>query len=367
MSHVFVMKESSRPKTYRCLAHTHTFMSNQRFGIAFVHQPREPLEGTYVRLAEDRGFESAWALETRLMRDGISTLSSWATRTNRMQLGTAMINPYTRTPTLLAQTFATVDEMSNNRAVLGIGAANQMLIEDLHGKAFERPLTRTKETIEAFRRLMTGDTVDYHGETISIEGASLDFEPQRSTIPVYMGVTGPKMLELAGSIADGVVLNAFVSEGYIKNALSIVEKGAKEAGRDPPDVGMVPVFSVDPEGKQAKEAVKPLLAEYVCNLPGLEEARRNVGDPLLERDDVRQEIMKPVREATETESVEAAGKHAPDWFLGELAAAGTAKECVTRIESYFDLGFDFLIPSFMGSNYGYGIDLIADHFDLDSS
>lgn len=339
-------------------------MAGSRFGIAFIHQPREPLQGTYVRLAEDRGFESAWAVETRLMRDGIVPLTAWAARTSHMQLGTAMINPYTRTPTLMAQTFATLDEVSDNRAVLGIGAANQMLIEEFHGETFERPLTRTRETIEAFRELMTGETVDYDGETISIRGACLDFEPPRSSIPVYMGVTGPRMLELAGAIADGVVLNAFISEGYIENAIDLVEKGADEAGRECPDIGMVPVFSVDAEGQRAKEAVKPLLAEYVCNLPGLEQARMNVGDPLLERDDVREEIMGPVRETTETEGIEAAGEHVPDWFLDELAAAGTADECLTRLESFFDLGLDFLIPSFMGSNFGYGIDVIADHFDL---
>ncbi|QLG60354.1 LLM class flavin-dependent oxidoreductase [Halorarum salinum] len=342
-------------------------MAVDRFGIAFVHQPPEPRQGTYVRLAEDRGFESAWALETRLMRDGVTPLTAWAARTNRICLGTAMINPFTRTPTLMAQTFATLDEISNERSILGIGAANQMLVEDFHGEQFERPLTRTKETIEAFRQFLTGDRVDYDGETVSINGASLDFQPPRPNIPVYMGVTGPRMLRLAGAIADGVVLNAFVSEGYIKNAISLIEDGANEAGRDPPDVGMVPVFSIDADGHSAKETVKPLLAEYVCNLPGLEDARRKVGDPLFEREDVRSEIMEPVRETTETESIEVAAEHVPDDFVTELAAAGTPTECVERLDTYFDLGLDFLVPSLMGEHYGYGIETIADHFDLDDA
>lgn len=341
-------------------------MADQRFGIAFVHQPPEPLQGTYVRLAEDRGFESAWALESRLMRDGITPLTSWATRTNRMQLGTAMINPFTRTPTLMAQTFATLDEISNERSILGIGAANQMLVEDFHGETFERPLTRTRETIEAFRELLTGDPVDYDGETVSIKGASLDFDPPRTEVPVYMGVTGPRMLRLAGAIADGVVLNAFVSEGYVENAMALIEEGAADAGRDRPDVGMVPVFSIDDDGHSAKETVKPLLAEYVCNLPGLEDARRNVGDPLLEREDVRTEIMDPVRESIESDGIEAAGEHIPDDFVPDLAAAGTPAECVERLDGYFDLGLDFLVPSFMGENYGYGIETIATHFDLEN-
>lgn len=342
-------------------------MSDHRFGIAFVDQPPEPLQGTYVRLAEDCGFESAWALETRLLRDGITPLSAWATRTNRIQLGTAMINPFTRTPTLMAQTFASLDEISAERSILGIGAANQMLVEEFHGEQFDRPLTRTKETIEAFRELMMGGTVDYDGETISLEGTSLDFEPPRPRVPVYMGVTGPRMLKLSGGIADGVVLNAFVSEGYIENAISLIEEGATEAGRDRPDVGMVPAFAIDPAGQPAKEVVKPLLAEYVCNLPGLEEARRRVGDPLLERDEVREEIMVPVRETTQTEGIEAASEHVPDEFVDELAAAGTAEECMERLEGYFDLGLDFLIPSFMGDHFGYGIEAIGEHFDLDAS
>ncbi|WP_254544745.1 LLM class flavin-dependent oxidoreductase [Halomarina pelagica] len=69
-------------------------MSAKRFGIAFVDQPVEPRQGTYVRLAEDRGFESAWALESRLMRDGVAPLAAWASRTERIRLGTAMVNPY---------------------------------------------------------------------------------------------------------------------------------------------------------------------------------------------------------------------------------------------------------------------------------
>lgn len=339
-------------------------MIDHRFGIAFIHQPPEPLQGTYVRLAEDRGFESAWAVETRLMRDGITPLTAWAARTDEMRLGTAMINPFTRTPTLMAQTFATLDEISNERAVMGIGAANPMLVEKFHGVPFERPLTRTRETIEAFRKLMTGEVVDYDGETLSLNGAVLDFEPPRTEIPVYMGVTGPRMLRLSGAIADGVVLNAFVSEGYIENALALIEAGARDAGRPRPDVGMVPAFAIDPAGTPAKEVVKPLLAEYVCNLPGLEEARRKVGDPLLEREDVREEIMVPVREATNADGIETAGDHVPDWFVDELAAAGTAEDCVNRLSAYFDCGLDFLVPSFMGDKFGYGIDTIAEHFDL---
>ena len=339
-------------------------MTGHRFGIAFIHQPPEPLQGTYVRLAEDLGFESAWAVETRLMRDGVTPLTAWAARTDDIRLGTAMLNPYTRTPTLLAQTFGTLDEISGNRSVMGIGAANQMLIEEFHDRKFERPLTRTKETIEAFRELMTGEVVDYDGKTISIDSATLDFEPPRSDVPVYMGATGPKMLKLSGAIADGVILNAFVSEDYIENAISLVEEGAREAGRDRPDVGMVPVYAIDPTGPQAKETVKSLLAEYVCNLPGLKETRLKVGDPMMERSDVQKEIMDPIEETITTEGIEAAAEHVPNWFVDELCAAGTAADCMERFEGYFDLGIDFLVPSLMGEQFGYAIDAVADHFEL---
>ncbi|WP_254544743.1 LLM class flavin-dependent oxidoreductase [Halomarina pelagica] len=179
-----------------------------------------------------------------------------------------------------------------------------------------------------------------------------------------MGVTGPKMLKLAGAIADGVVLNVFVSEGYVKNALDLIDEGAREAGRERPDVGMVPAFSIDADGERAKAAVKPMVAEYVCNLPGLERARRAVGDPFFDRDDVREEVMGPVREATEAEGSASAAEHVPDWVVGELAAAGTADECVARLAEFFDYGLDFVVPSVMGGNVGYGIDAIADGFDL---
>ena len=340
-------------------------MTTRRLGIAFVQQPPEPLQGTYVRLAEDRGFESAWALETRLMRDAVAPLSAWAARTESIQLGTAMVNPYTRTPTLLAQTFATLDELSGNRSILGIGAANEMLIEAFHGESFERPLTRTKETIEAVRELMRGGAVTYEGETITLNGAKLDFSPPRADVPVYMGVTGPRMLKLAGAVADGVLLNAFISDSYQENAMALIEEGAREAGRDVPDIGTVTVFSLDEDGAAAKEITKPMLAEYVFNLPGLEQVRLDVGDAFLERDDVA-EIRAAVRETTEAEGIEAAATHVPDWMVDELAAVGTRATCLERLEHYFELGHDFVVPSFVGGNIGAGIDAIADHFELDA-
>lgn len=336
-------------------------MSGKEFGIALVHQPPEPTQGTYVKLAEDRGFESAWAVETRLMRDGVVPLSSWAARTKSIRLGTAMINPFTRTPTLMAQTFATLDELWGNRSVLGIGAANSLLIEDFHGREFSKPLTRTAETIEVVRKLMTGERVHYEGETIAIDGAKLDFQPPRSEIPIYMGVTGPKMLTLAGKIADGVILNVFVSDGYVEKALELIRQGADEADRDPPKVGVVPAFCIDTDGTRAKSTVKPMLAEYVCNLPGLERARRAVGDPFFERDDVQEEIMKPVHSVIDDDGVDAAADHVPDWAVSELAPVGTEEECIEHLDHYFDLGLDFVVPSFMGDNIGWDIDAIADH------
>lgn len=241
-----------------------------------------------------------------------------------------------------------------------------MLIEDFHGVPFERPLTRTEETIEVFRQLMTGEEVHYDGETVDINGAQLDFAPSRSTLPVYMGVTGPRMLKLAGAIADGIILNTFISEDYIRNAIDLIEEGVKEADRGTrPDLGTIVAYSTSSDARAAKEAVKPMLAEYVFNLPGLEQARLDVGDAFLERDDVTKEVMKPVREITEAEGIEAAAEYVPDWVLDQLAAAGTPEECNEMLEKYFEFGFDFLLPSFMGGNIGYAIDSIADHFGLD--
>lgn len=340
-------------------------MPQRRFGIAFVQQPSEPLRGTYVRLAERKGFESAWALETRLLRDGITSLASWASQTKTMKLGTAVVNPFTRTPTLLAQTFATLDEISENRAVLGIGAANPLLIESFHGTDFHRPLTRTKETIEVFRQLLRGETVDYEGATISVAGAQLDFTPQRDTIPVYMGVTGPKMLKLAGTIADGVILNDFVSAAYCKNAIELIQEGAAEAGRARPDIGAAPTFSLRTDGTVAKARVKPMLAEYVFNLPGLEQARRDVGDPFFDRDDV-EEVVGPVREATKEDGIEAAADHIPDWVVEELVPVGTRDRCLAKLEEFFGYGLDFVIPTFTGGEVGFGIDSIAEYFELPS-
>ena len=155
-----------------------------------------------------------------------------AAATRRVRVATAVINPFTRGAVLLAVTAATLDELCGGRLVLGLGAGSPTVLAH-QGIAFDRPLARLRETVPVVRRLLAGDEVSFSGETIRVDRARLDFTPLRSVIPIYLGATGPRALALAGEIADGVILNGFVSLDYTRRAIAIVRAAARDAGRDP--------------------------------------------------------------------------------------------------------------------------------------
>ena len=136
---------------------------------------------------------------------------------------------------LTAVTAATLDEVCGGRFVLGIGPGSPTVLER-QGIRFDQPLARLRETVEVVRRLLRGEEVSFTGKTMQVAGAQLDFTPMRPAIPIYFGVTGPKALALAGEIADGVILNGFVSLEYTKRAVEIVRSSARASGRDPDEI-----------------------------------------------------------------------------------------------------------------------------------
>jgi 5,10-methylenetetrahydromethanopterin reductase len=172
-----------------------------------AHDLRDGLD--YVQYAEKRGFEAVWQAESRLVRDAIVPMAAYAAVTERLKVGSGVINNWTRNIGLLAATFLTLDDLAPDRVICGIGAWWDPLARDV-GIERRKPLTAMRETVEILRRLLNMERVTYHGEFVNVEGIELDIvhgrrEPRN--VPIMIGATGDKMMELTGEIADGVVLN----------------------------------------------------------------------------------------------------------------------------------------------------------------
>jgi 5,10-methylenetetrahydromethanopterin reductase len=190
-----------------------------------------------AQLQEERGYDMFWYTDERFYREVFGGLTLVATNTQRIELGTLVTDPYIRHPAVTAMGMATLDEVSGGRAALGVGAG----ITGFEEMGIERrkPVQALREMVTLIRRLLAGETVDFHGEVFDFDRGRLGFRPTRASLPVYIASNGPLGLALAGEVADGVVMQGAVTDGVIDWMLEQVSAGAARAGRDLTDVDIV--------------------------------------------------------------------------------------------------------------------------------
>jgi len=194
-----------------------------------AHDLRDGLD--YVKYAEQKGFEAVWQAESRLVRDAIVPMAAYAAVTERLKVGSGVINNWTRNIGLLAATFLTLDDLAPNRIICGIGAWWDPLAKNV-GIDRNKPLLAMKETITVLKRLLNMERVSFDGEFIHVNDIELDVVHGRKeprNVPIYIGATGDMMLEMSGEIADGVVLNYCVPPEYNLKAIELIENGAKKS------------------------------------------------------------------------------------------------------------------------------------------
>ena len=182
----------------------------ERVGLIFLDRPGLREQVLAAQYAEHRGLESVWVCETRLVRDALTPLAAFASVTERIKLATGVVNNWTRTAGLMAMSFATLQELSGGRAIMGIGAYWVPLTWK-QGIRRRKALTAMREYVVVVRRLLNMETVTHEGEVVQVRDLSLDqgFGVAREpiSVPVYLGATGPGMMQLAGQIGDGVFHN----------------------------------------------------------------------------------------------------------------------------------------------------------------
>src|SRR5438067_11774608 len=169
----------------------------------------------YVKEAEVAGFEAVWQAESRLVREATVPMAAFAAVTERIKVGSGVVNNGTRNVGLLAATLSTLDDLAPGRILLGIGAWWDPLASKV-GIERRRPLLAMRETVQVVRRLLAMERVTFHGDFVQLDDVEIDIvhgDRSPKSVPIYIEATGMKMKALAGKIADGTALNYLVSPG----------------------------------------------------------------------------------------------------------------------------------------------------------
>ena len=187
-------------------------------------------------LAEEHGYGEIWMTEGA-GRDSLTQLTAIATATSRIGLGTGILPMFSRTPLITAMSSAGLAAVSDGRFILGLGVGNRPATEDGHGVAYNQPIEHLRDMVNIIKSLLQGEVVSHRGKAITVSGASLgDARPEKPA-PIYIAALGPRMLQLAGEVADGVLLS-WTAASYLKEAIQLVRDGATQAGRDPSEVAI---------------------------------------------------------------------------------------------------------------------------------
>ncbi|MGD0749981.1 MAG: LLM class flavin-dependent oxidoreductase [Anaerolineales bacterium] len=320
-----------------------------------AHDLRDGLD--CVRYAESRGFEAVWQAESRLVRDAIVPMAAYAAVTDRIKVGSAVINNWSRNIGLLASTFLTLDDLAPNRIICGMGAWWDPLARQV-GIDRKKPLTAMRETVTVMKKLLNMERVTFQGEFIHVDGIELDVvhgrrEPRN--IPIMIGATGDQMMELAGEIADGAILNYCVPLEYNDRALELLSNGAKRAGRRLEDIDrpQLIVCSVNEDHDKAIDESKMLLCQYLAQQPHIAKAS-NVSP------DVIAEIQSILGWPATREQINKAKHFVSDDLISSVTASGTPDEARACVQEYINHGATcpILYPA------GGSIQLLIDTFAI---
>lgn len=290
-----------------------------------------------VRAAEACGYDSFWLPEA-WEREAFTLLTELALRTERIYLGTGIINVFSRSPALIAMSAATLDEISGGRFRLGLGTSGARVIEDFHGLSYQKPLTRLKETVEIIRALLSGDSIDFSGECFKLSRFKLGFKPVRSDIPIYVAGLGPKSLRQIGEIADGW-LPTHWPRTRLSEGIAAVRAGAEAAARDVNRIEIAPFVNVvvSDDLAKARNSARLPLAYYIGGMGEYYHAALSRLGFGVEADRVR-ELWQAGRPKEAIRAV-------TDEMIDSIAVCGPRDLCQRRLDETIDAGASLvLIP-----------------------
>ena len=295
-----------------------------------------------ARRAEQAGADGLWMAEHLGYRQSLVSCTAFALRTARARVVPTAISPYLWSPVSVAMAMATIAEAAPGRAALALGSGNPMFLAEA-GAKLERPLTAMREFIACLRQLWSGEPGAYRGEMFRLDGMRMAFLPPEP-IPLYLAAMGPRMLRLAGALADGVVLSAGLTVEYCARSLAMVEAGAREAERDPAALRRAAYvyIAVDPDRAAAVERLRPKIAFMMRNdfvAPSV--AGSGIA---IDRDAVKAAISQ--------RDMGAAASLIPDEAVEAFGVCGAPGDCAARIAGYRAAGVEEIVLLIAGDAAG---------------
>ncbi|UCD44153.1 MAG: LLM class flavin-dependent oxidoreductase, partial [Candidatus Bathyarchaeota archaeon] len=302
----------------------------------------------YAKQLEEWGYDHIWCPDERFQRSPYAVLTLAARATEEAKLGVSVTNPYTRHPLITGVAVATVNEASGGRAILGLGAGASALFERQGIKRPSPPVTAIREALEILRPFMRGERVDYGGRTHSFLGANIDFESR--PVPIYIAARGPRLLRLAGEIADGVIIGSLTSEGGLKYAMDNVRLGLERSDRGFSEFEVVlwAYTSIHEDRFEARGWVRRLVVSSMWSSRGI------IGHLGLDEDywrTLEEEMSMGFRRGLPPDQVysTAAVKLSPE-LIDAWSLAGDVENVAVRVRAARDAGVDQIAVLALGDS-----------------
>jgi alkanesulfonate monooxygenase SsuD/methylene tetrahydromethanopterin reductase-like flavin-dependent oxidoreductase (luciferase family) len=318
-------------------------MGADRVGFATGYDPNASIGdmASWMKRADEAGYEIGFFSETiELMRDSVTALTAFSLATKRLTIGCTQIVRL-RTPLVMAQTLASLDEVSDGRIMLAPGACTNTHAKR-HGLEKIDPGVTLREWTEAIRKIISGEKVHFDGEAVKFKDVELGWKPRRTYVPMWIPATSRKGLRIAGAIGDGVLLNAICSPEYSANALKIVREANEEAGRnwDEFEVAQLINCSVEDDHAKALDAVRWEVASKLdpIQLPFIAKPKMRVGEPYIHEEDIAK-----FEEAWKRGGKPALIEAVPDSYVEGMTASGTPEEVQERVQKFRDVGVNLPI------------------------
>ena len=273
--------------------------------------------------------EVMWIPETWGM-ESFSILGLAAKENTFSKIGSSIINIYSRSPSLIAMGAATLDTISNERLILGLGTSSVSIVEDFHGQKFASPVQRMKEYVEIIRFALTGEKINYDGEIFSLRDFSLLVKPPRKEIPIYLAAINQKMLELTWNIADGVIF-------YLRPKVELKQTIEKMQAQRKIDTSLQIITCIDNDCEKARTRAKKTLSFYI--------AVGKIYREFLELNGYSDTVHEIYNEYNKT-GLKRLDELVPDKILDDLCIAGTPDDGIKKLQAFRDVGIELPIIQF---------------------
>src|SRR3954452_21722735 len=317
-----------------------------------------PMAIDFAGRAEAAGFRSAWFPEITF-GDSFGPATAAALRTERVEIGTGVVGIWSRSAVTMALQAATLHQLSGGRLLLGLGLQARSYVDAWHGQRYEKPITAMRDFVTILRGAFAGELVSHEGEVFSVRNFHLDMELPAQPLKIVLAANGPRMIELAGEIADGMV-GWFHSLEYVREVtMPALRRGAERAGRSlegfEATVGFPAVITRDDSGLELAKGQAMMYATALGSAPAYLESARAAGFA-----DVAEAIGRRVRAGDLRGAVDLV----PDEMVNALLMAGSAERLRSRIAAYRSAGLSavHVLPSPPGGYYP----LYEGHFPVES-